>query len=113
MIPCLKQKTRCIILRYSLDHANGLVVHRHEATNECAVDGCDTCPRVTAGCRTGEGYDLCGSTHAEANAAKLAAPTAHLPGVAYLYGHDWVCRECQHALTAVNVRTIVITGEPA
>jgi len=35
----------------------------------------------------GTGYELCGSTHAEANAAKLAANSADVPGAAYLTGH--------------------------
>lgn len=57
MIPCLKQKTECVIIR-----ADG---RRYYASNECAVDGLDVCPRVTAGCQTGTGYELCGSTHAK------------------------------------------------
>ena len=105
MRPCLKQLTRCVIVR-----ADG---RRYEATNECEVDGLDTCPRVTADCPTGEGYELCGSTHAEANAAALAADSAHIPGEAFLYGHTWLCGPCQHALTAVGVSTFHVTGEPA
>lgn len=97
MIPCLKQKTRCVIVR-----ADG---RRYEATNACAVDDLQVCPRVTAGCKTGEGYELCGSTHAEANAAKLAMESKDIVGVAYLYGHTWFCKDCQDALVAANVFT--------
>jgi len=100
MVPCLKQHTRCVILR-----ADG---QRYEATNLCAVEGLAECPRVTAGCRTGEGYELCGSTHAEANAAALAKETQHVPGEAFLYGHTWLCGPCQWALTAVGVKTFHI-----
>lgn len=106
MRPCLKQLTRCVIVR----RYPGL---RYEATNQCDVDFLKVCPRVTAGCPTGEGYERCGSTHAEANAAALAAESAHIPGIAYVYGHTWVCGPCQHALTAVNVRQFVIMGKPA
>ena len=106
MRSCLKQLTRCVIVRPG-------TTFRYEATNQCDVDGLEVCPRVSAGCMTGDGYVLCGSTHAEANAAALAAESADFPGVAYLYGHTWMCGPCQHALTAVNVRQFIITGEPA
>lgn len=105
MKPCLKQLTRCVIVR-----SDGT---RYEATNECAVDGLTVCPRVTLGCPTGEGYEHCGSTHAEANAAALAMESKHLDGTAYLYGHTWFCKPCQDALVAVNVRTFSVTGKSA
>lgn len=107
MIPCLKQRTRCEIV-----FADPTGTWEYEATNECAADGCDECPRVTAGSKTGEDYHLCGSTHAEANAAALV-PAWRTGGTAFLYGHDWFCRDCQHALTRVGVSTFVITGRPA
>ena len=103
MRPCLKQQTRCVIVR-----ADG---RSYEATNQCAVDGLEKCPRVVAGCKTGAGYELCGSTHAEANAAKLAAESAHIPGTAYLYGHTYFCKECQEALAVVNVRHLCLPAE--
>lgn len=103
MNACLKQTTRCVIIR-----TDG---RRYEATNACDVDGLSTCPRVTAGCPTGTGYELCGSTHAEANAAALASDSAGTPGTAFLYGHSWLCKACQDALVAVNVRTFVIPQE--
>jgi deoxycytidylate deaminase len=100
MRTCLKQTTRCVIVR-----RDG---RRYEATNMCDVDDLEVCPRVTAGSPTGTGYELCGSTHAEANAALLAADSADLPGRAWLYGHTWLCGPCQWALAAVNVRTFTI-----
>lgn len=104
--PCLKQKTRCEILV-----ADG---RRFEATNACHVGDAEICPRVTAGCPTGEGYDLCGPPiHAEAAAAALLPEDAKMGGVAFLYGHTWLCGPCQHALTDVGVRVFVVTGEPA
>ena len=99
MQPCLKQKTHCLIVRQD--------GRRYEATNLCAVDG-DVCPRVTAGCETGTGYELCGSTHAEAYVAALAADSADVPGEAFLSGHTWLCKPCQDALRAVNVHTFHI-----
>jgi len=86
---------------------------RVEATNSCRVDGADVCPRVTAGCPTGEGYDLCGPPkHAEAEAAALI-PEGNRGGTAYLYGHTWLCGPCQWALTAKGIRRFVVTGEDA
>lgn len=102
---CLKQPTRCVIVL-----ANGW---RIEATNRCKVGDEEICPRVTAGCPTGEGYELCGPPiHAE-QAAAAQVPEGNRGGTAYLYGHDWLCRDCQHALTAVGVTNFVITGEEA
>lgn len=100
--PCLKQLVRCVIVR-----EDGT---RYEATNTCDVVGSE-CARVIHGCKTGEGYELCGSVHAEANVAKLAEETKHIPGVAHLFGHDWACRDCQHVLAEVNVNTITIHRE--
>lgn len=102
MKPCLKQLTRCkIIMR------DGRVV---EATNECDVDGLDVCPRVTAGCETGTGYELCGSTHAEANAAALVTEDMQ-PIMAFLHGHTWFCKPCQDALTGVGCMAFSIAEE--
>lgn len=100
MKPCLKQITRCVIIR-----ADG---RRYEATNACDVDGLSICRRVTAGCETGTGYELCGTTHAEANAAKLACDSVDVPGEAFLSGHTYICKPCQDALRAVNVNTFHI-----
>ena len=104
LVPCLKQQTRCIIIR---DDGR-----RFEATNLCDVAGLSVCPRVLAKCSTGEGYELCGSTHAEANAAKLAAQSADISGQAFLLGHTWMCKECQDALRVVNVHTFHIGIDP-
>lgn len=103
--PCLKQKTRCVIVA-----EDGAI---YEATNSCHVEDATVCPRVTAGCPTGEGYDLCGPPkHAEAEAAAMV-PAGNMGGTAYLYGHDWMCGPCQHALQAAGVSTFVITGGAA
>jgi deoxycytidylate deaminase len=110
VIPCLKQRTRCEIV---FAHPGG--TWEYEATNECAADGCDECPRVTAGSKTGEDYHLCGSTHAEANAAALV-PNDGVQrggGTAFLYGHNWFCGPCQWALQEAGVSTFVVTGKPA
>ena len=103
--PCLKQLTRCVIVL--LDGS------RYNATNSCCVGSADVCPRVTAGAASGEGYDLCGPPkHAEQEAA-AKVPAGNVGGTAFLYGHTYLCGPCQHALTAVGVRTFVVTGEPA
>lgn len=116
---CLKQKTRCVIKVPVRNTDTGETVLRSfEATNSCHIEGAEECPRVTAGAATGEGYDLCGPpNHAEQEAAKFAAP--YFPygvpqgAVAYLYGHTYLCKDCQDALTFLGVKTFVVTGEPA
>lgn len=100
MTNCLKQRVTCTIVRND--------GRRYVGVNQCAVDGLSECPRVTAGCATGEGYELCGSVHAEVAAAKLAEESKDVPGIAYLEGHTWFCGPCQHALTAVGVNTFHI-----
>lgn len=118
---CLKQKTRCVIevrdLSADAGYFGGQVV-TFEATNSCHVEDAHVCPRVTAGAKTGEGYELCGPpNHAEAEAAKLvleAFPNGPPgPSIARLYGHYYLCQACQEALVAAGVRTHEITGEPA
>lgn len=100
--PCLKQLVKCTIVR-----ADG---RRYEGTNTCDVDR--ACPRVMLSLKNGEGYHLCQSLHAEANAAILARESIDVEGIAYVEGHDFFCRECQHALQAVNVRRFVLGPPP-
>lgn len=102
--PCVKQLTVCVITRET-----GQLYH---ATNTCEIEGSE-CPRVIANKPTGEGYELCGSSHAEANAAVLAEESKDSPGFATLYGHTWICKACQDALRAVNVHCFMISDVPA
>jgi len=95
MKDCLKQKVTVTIIR-----ADG---RRYTGVNQCDVDGKDVCPRVTAGCPTGTGYELCGSVHAEIAAAALAEESKDVPGIAYVEGHTWFCGPCQHRLQEVGV----------
>lgn len=113
---CLKQKTRCVIRAAGLEFVG---------TNSCHVEDAEECPRVTAGSQTGEDYDLCGPPkHAEQEAARVYIENSTppfreakwVPGAeptAYLYGHTYLCKDCQDALVAAGVRNFVVTGEPA
>jgi len=87
-------------------------------TNLCDVGEKDVCPRVTAGCETGTGYELCGPPrHAEEHAVALLKERLNgnrvLNGVAYLYGHNWFCGPCQWALQEVGISTFIVTGKEA
>ena len=97
---CLKRQTRCVITR-----EDGT---SYEATNSCFVVG-DECPRVAADSKSGEDYQSCKSEHAEASCAKLAEETKHMPGKATIYGHTWICKDCQEKLLAVNVNVFEIS----
>jgi hypothetical protein len=114
---CLKQKTRCVIR--VLSDPWTLDITSFEATNSCHVEDAEVCPRVTAGSKSGEGYDLCGPPfHAEQEAARLLLETypdgaPNGGATAFLYGHTWMCQDCQEALVAAGVRHHVITGEEA
>lgn len=114
---CLKQKTRCRI-RTLEEHGDEFYVRDFEATNSCHVEDAEVCPRVTAGSKSGEGYELCGPpNHAEQEAAKLILSVypdgAPEGSTAFLYGHTYLCQTCQEVLVAVGVRHHVITGEDA
>ena len=101
---CAKQVVRCKIVTRSNQQFEGLNLCHHSGS----------CPRVAAGCETGERYDLCGPpVHAEEAAVTNALEAgADLRGaVAYLYGHDHYCRACQLLLTKHGVKTLVITGD--
>jgi deoxycytidylate deaminase len=78
--------------------------------NQCSFsEGAIECPRVTAGCKTGEGYELCSpQTHSEVSAAALV-PEGNEGGIAFLYGHYWSCHDCQVALVAKGIKTIILT----
>lgn len=111
--PCLKVLVRCVVVL-----EDRIKPEVFEATNSCHVDG-DVCPRVAAGMKGGEGYELCGPPrHAEQEVARIVREYRNrtgndAPGTAYIAGNDWVCRECQYALTAVGVKTFILTGRPA
>ena len=120
--PCLKQKTRCVIRLKDLSKDAGYFGgedYEFEATNSCYVKDAQKCPRVVAKSKSCEDYELCGPpNHAGQEAAKVLAkhyPNRKLPGpaTAYLYGHRWMCQDCQKALVDVGIRTFVITGEDA
>jgi deoxycytidylate deaminase len=100
MAECLKRRTKCVVL---VDDEVGT---RYEATNDCDVEGLDVCPRIIAGVPDGVGYEMCRSVHAEAIVAQLLPDG--ITGTAYLYGHDYLCPQCQHALTDKGVTTFVI-----
>ena len=104
---CLKQVVTCVI--YTSD---GQIF---TATNLCACVGMSECPRVTAGAKTGEQYELCGPPiHAEEAAIKemRLAGADGTGGVAVLYGHTYACGACQQALVAAGIRTITIAADP-
>lgn len=108
--PCLKQLVRCRIIFTDQQGKSRMV----EATNSCSVGDAIVCPRVIAHSLSGEDYELCGPPlHAEQEAIKLLPEGLADGGIAYIYGHDWLCMDCQHALTAAGVDTFIITGEPA
>jgi len=103
MQPCLKVNTYCEIIL-----ADGTLIR---GMNTCNVDGLDVCPRVTAGCKTGEGYELCNpQSHAEMTALAQLDPLIQYPGAIAMIWHqdNWSCGDCQRALVARGIRTHVI-----
>ena len=104
--PCKKTKVRAVIER-----GMGPYKSRAEGENSCDIEGAE-CPRVLQGYESGDGYWLCDTHHAEIAALeneleKYGKYVRLSAGTCYLYGIDWICRPCQHALRDANVRKIV------
>jgi deoxycytidylate deaminase len=100
---CAKRRVRCEIVTNT-----GAIF---ESTNWCDKPQ-KTCPRLP-----GENYDKCKSichqqAHAEINALnalKLNGFTAN-EAKAYVYGIDYVCKECSRALFEAGIKEIRIMG---
>jgi deoxycytidylate deaminase len=72
--------------------------------NTCTFDG-DVCPRLEM--PTGQGYELCHATHAEARlAARMKREGIVSDGVAWVFGHYYACEPCAAALKSVGVTEI-------
>ena len=103
MGPCAKQTVTATIVTPT--------GRRYTGTNWCE-NGQTVCPRVTAGFKTGEGYELCQSVcrqsaHAEVNALWSAMDEETPGGLAgstcYVEGHTYACKSCLDALDAMAV----------
>lgn len=69
--------------------------------NTCKFEG-DVCPRLSM--PTGQGYELCQATHAEARlAARMKREGIVSDGVAWVFGHYYACEPCASALKSVGV----------
>jgi len=75
------------------------------------------CPRILAGCKTGEGYDLCHLHDAEGHAEPMLMKAAQEAGIAtvgadvYMYGHWWCCEPCWKAMIDAGVRDVYVTDD--
>lgn len=101
--PCLKQYTKCVI------EIGGRI---YEGVNSCDIGDAEICPRVIAGAKTGEDYDLCGPPKHAEQVAAAKVPDGLKDGIATLLGHWWACRECQYALRIKGVDVIRLKGDP-
>lgn len=107
--PCAKQVvTAVLITRDSKTHLG-----RNDVNNPQAV-----CPRVTAGMKTGEGYELCKTVcqqpdHAEVSVIKAAiAAGSAVPGsVMFIYGHTYACEPCLSWCRHYGIERIVFGGK--
>lgn len=84
--------------------------------NEDSVQQPIFCARRAIGCKTGEGYDLCGlcsGPHAEATAVLRAQEQGiSLAGAdAYLYGHWWCCAPCWNAMIGAGVTRVFLVEQ--
>jgi dCMP deaminase len=81
---CLRRNYGAVIVA-SDDHivSTGYSGSPRGARNCCEGD---ECPRNAAGCKPGEGYELCCSVHAEQNAIIKAAPDEMIGATMYVSG---------------------------
>lgn len=98
---CAKQTVRCTLVTPDGERIVG--------TNACGNPQ-PACPR-----ELGEGYEkcttICGQRgHAEVQAVRVAGPKAR-GARAYLEGHTYVCKDCQHVLFSAGVRSFSV-GTP-
>ena len=97
---CHKRNVKCTLLT-----EDGASI---AATNTCT--SYSFCERERLGVPSGEGYDLCGSVHAEMAAlAKAHDQEVDIRGgIAVIEGHSYVCPDCAFALESAGIRKIVI-----
>ena len=96
--PCAKTVVRCLLVTPSGERIIG--------ENRC-LNPQPVCPRAP-----GEGYEKCSTIcqqvgHAEIDAVCLAGDKAR-GSRAYLCGHTYACRECQHALFGAGVLSLSV-----
>lgn len=99
---CVKATVRCTIVTWDRKHFVG--------ENWCENPQ-EICPRAE-----GEGYEKCQTIcnqigHAEVVALKIAGDKA-LTARAYIEGHTYVCKECQHALFGAGIKSITVGRPP-
>ena len=114
LYPCLKQQVYAC-----LETASG---ERFYGANWMLNNTVTVCPRVTEGCATGTGYELCETVcgqgpdyHAERQAisACLEADADTTGGTVYLTGHTYCCDTCTAAMIEAGITKAVMldTGE--
>lgn len=82
-------------------YVNGCWIVR---TNRCEFAG-NACPRIHL--PTGQGYELCTASHAEARLAEVLKTKGLISdGIAWVFGHYYACEPCASALKAVGVTEI-------
>ncbi len=73
------------------------------------------CPRFVAGCKTGEGYELCADVclkqgHAEVSVINNALAAGQDPRGAdlYLFGHWWCCENCWNHMIRYEIANVFL-----
>lgn len=106
---CVKQRTGAVVVSPS----SGILGRGNNDTTFRP----DTCPRDTAGCKTGEGYGLCQEVcgqrpgrHAERDAIADALSRGPIAegSTLYLYGHWWCCEPCWDAMLGAGINRVYL-----
>ena len=106
--PCIKQEVRAMLVT-----PEGLCFF---GANWMSNGDVTICPRVTEGCASGFGYDLCVSVcnqlfHAERSAidACINAGFSPVGGTMFVIGHTYCCSGCRAAMKEAGIiRALVI-----
>lgn len=75
------------------------------------------CPRILAGCKSGEGYDLCHLHDTDGHAEPMLMAVAQAAGIetegadVYMYGHWWCCEPCWKAMIDAGIRDVYVSED--
>ena len=106
MFPCIKQPVNAVLI--TVDGT------KHFGANWMSNYDVSVCPRVTAGCPSLTGYELCSDVcnqefHAEPAAIDACINAGADPqgSIVYLTGHTVCCQPCQDTMKAAGVKKAI------
>jgi deoxycytidylate deaminase len=108
LIPCIKQSVYAMLVTASGREFFG-------SNWMSTTSGATVCPRVTEGCPSGQGYELCQTVcnqefHAEVAALRACVEAGETTegAVIYLTGHTYCCDNCIVEMTKAGIYQCIV-----